>query len=188
MLDVANGPGLRTSLFVTGCNHACPGCFNLLAQDRTIGHDFTDETIDYIIDSIRPPHVQGLTLLGGEPMDPLNQPHIRKLIEEFRKEFGETKNIWSWTGYVYPQDFDVKRKKAARAYTEHSDFLLDNIDVLIDGAFMQSLKSAKLKFRGSANQEVIDMRESRRLNEKVVIDMGDTDVIKEVYEASRKSN
>lgn len=185
--DVANGPGMRTSLFVTGCRHKCPGCFNLIAQNFEIGEEFTDETIDFLIESIRPEYMDGLTLLGGEPMDPLNQPSIHKLIMRVREEFGDSKTIWSWTGYVYPRDFERDSNKA-RAYTEYTDDILNNLDVLVDGPFIQSLKSAKLQFRGSANQEIIDMRKSRETGTKVVIQMDDDpNLVKEIYENSKKA-
>lgn len=159
--DVANGLGVRTSLFVTGCRHACPGCFNLIAQNPDVGEEFTDEVIEYIIDTLRPSFMTGLTLLGGEPMDPNNQPSIRKLIERFREEFGWKKDIWSWTGYVYPRDFNPMDKRN-RAFTEHTDVIMDNLDILIDGPFIQQLASPKLMFRGSANQRIINMKETRQ--------------------------
>lgn len=183
--DVANGKGLRTTLFVTGCRHACPGCFNLVAQDFEVGEEFTDETIEYLLDTMRPDEIDGLTLLGGEPMDPLNQPDIHRLIMRFREEFGDSKDIWMWTGYVYPRDFDPEGRRP-RAYTEHTDGILDNIDVLVDGPFVQGLKSLRLVFRGSANQEIIDMRASRETGEKVLLDVGeDPNLVKEIYDAAR---
>lgn len=166
LFDIANGPGMRTSLFVTGCTHACPGCFNKLAQDRTVGKEFTYETIEYILESLRPSYMQGLTLLGGEPLDPENQLSIKRLIMAVKREYGNTKDIWAWTGYVYPNDF-VESKKA-RANTEHINYILDNIDVLIDGPFIKTKKDVKLKLRGSTNQRVIDLKKSRKENDIIL--------------------
>ena len=182
MFDVGNGPGVRISLFVTGCIHACPGCFNLIAQNAEVGEEFTEETIDELIEALRPAHVTGLTLLGGEPMDPRNQPSIHKLIMRFREEFGNTKNIWSWTGYVYPKDFDESLGKRARAFTPVTKEILENLDVLVDGPFIQSLKSAKLQFRGSANQQIIDMRKSLITGTKVISEsQNDKEVVEQIY-------
>lgn len=185
--DVANGIGIRTSLFVTGCRHNCKGCFNLIAQNFEVGEEFTETVIEEIIDSMRADEIAGLTLLGGEPMDPDNQEGIAQLVKRFREEFGDTKNIWSWTGYVYPRDFDPKNGKNARAYTEYSDYLMDNIDVLVDGPFVEGIKSAKLLYRGSANQQIIDMKASRLSNSKVLLDLGeDPKLLDEIYSKSFK--
>lgn len=154
LADVGNGPGVRITLFVSGCSHACPGCFNYEAQDYNFGKDFTKETIDDIINLMRPKHIQGLTLLGGEPMDPVNQGGLSKLIKRVREEFGYTKDIWMWTGYTYPTSFNKVAK------TEFTDDILNNIDVLVDGRWVIELYDIRLKWRGSANQRVINMRET----------------------------
>lgn len=181
LFDVANGPGVRTTLFVTGCIHACPGCFNLIAQDATVGHDFTEETIEYILETLEPSHMTGLTLLGGEPMDPRNQKDVHDLIMAVKEKFGDKRSVWMWTGYIYPGDFNPDNR-GARAVTDYSKGILENLEVLVDGPFVQDLKSAKLQFRGSANQHIIDMPKSLETGRKVVIQADkDEDLVMEIY-------
>ncbi len=158
--DVANGPGVRTSLFVSGCTHRCEGCFNEIAWDFDYGREFTGETIDEIVDSLREDYIAGITLLGGEPMEKVNQVELIKLLRELKTIYPD-KTVWCYTGYTYDKDF----KQGARAYTEVSDEFLNLVDVLVDGKFIISLMDIRLKFRGSSNQRIIDMNQTRKNNE-----------------------
>lgn len=160
LADVGNGPGVRTTVFVSGCNHRCPGCFNQVALDFNSGKLFTKETIDTILNECDKSYIAGLSILGGEPMDPKNQEEVRNLIEAFRNKFGDKKTIWMWSGYVWPKDFSERFGNGARALTEHTDFILNNINVLVDGPFVLGRVDVKLKFRGSSNQRIINMVET----------------------------
>ena len=155
-LDIANGEGIRVSLFVSGCTHHCKNCFNPETWDFNYGKPFTEETEDEILKMLEPNHIAGITLLGGEPFDPRNQPALLNLVKRIKQKFGNNKNIWSFTGYIYDKDLI----KGGRAYCEATDELLAHLDVLIDGPFVESLKNLMLKFRGSSNQRVINMKET----------------------------
>ena len=111
--DVANGPGIRVSLFVSGCNHHCPGCFNKIAWDGNYGHELTDELIDKIIEETKPDYIRSLSILGGEPLDAQNTEGVAKIIKRFREVYGNTKNIWVWTGYVM-RDENAKEQQNNR--------------------------------------------------------------------------
>lgn len=140
-----NGPGVRTAVFVSGCNLHCKGCFNTAAWDFLSGKKLTDDKIDEILDSIEPVYIKGLSILGGEPLDIKNQGGVSHLIEKFRDRFGTTKNIWLWSGYYFD---DIPQGK----YTE---YILDNLDAIVDGPFEAELYDSKLQFRGSSNQHII---------------------------------
>lgn len=155
--DVANGPGIRTSLFVSGCMHACKGCFNEEIWDFKAGQEFTEETINKIIELLKRDFIKGLTLLGGEPLDPKNQEEVCKLVIRVKEEVPD-KTIWCYSGYTYEYITNIMCKKLP--YTRK---ILDNIDVLVDGKFILDLLDLKLKFRGSANQRVIDLRKTEKL-------------------------
>ncbi|WP_156286543.1 anaerobic ribonucleoside-triphosphate reductase activating protein [Oceanivirga salmonicida] len=159
--DVANGPGIRTSLFVSGCVHACKGCFNEAIWDFKCGQEFTDETIEYIIKLLKREYIRGLTLLGGEPLDPQNQECVYKLVKKVRQEL-PNKTIWCYSGYTYEYITSFMYKKLP--YTKK---LLENVDVLVDGKFVLELLDLKLQFRGSANQRVIDLRKTEE-NNKII--------------------
>lgn len=161
--DIANGAGVRTSLFVSGCTHKCKGCFNEQAWDFNFGSEFTDETIEEILESIAPSYIKGLSLLGGEPMEPANQYAVLKLLREFKKRFPK-KDIWCYSGFTYDMDFI----EGGRAYTAASDEILSLIDVMVDGKFIMELYDITLRFRGSSNQRLIDVPKSRMLK-KVVL-------------------
>lgn len=150
--DIANGEGVRVTLFVSGCTHHCKNCFNPETWDFNYGKPFDKATEDELIEALRPSYIKGLTLLGGEPMEPRNQERLLPLLKRVRKEFGNTKNIWSYTGFVLDQNL-----KLGRAHCEYTDELLHELDVLVDGPFVESLKNISLKFRGSSNQRIIDM-------------------------------
>lgn len=161
--DVANGPGVRTSLFVSGCTHRCEGCFNEIAWDFNYGDEFNASIIDLILDSVKEDHIAGITLLGGEPMEKENQAELIKLLRQFKKLYPE-KTVWCYTGYTYEEDFI----QGARAYTEVTKEFLKLTDVLVDGKFIISLMDIRLKFRGSSNQRIIDMNETRK-NDRIIL-------------------
>lgn len=149
--DIANGPGVRVSLFVSGCTHRCKGCFNEVAWDFNYGEPFTQETIDQIIAMLRPAYIQGLTLLGGEPFEPQNQEPIVKLLRQVKKELPE-KSIWAFSGYVL--EVILSGKLGDPEITKE---YLSYLDVLVDGPFVESRKNLSLRFRGSENQRLIDI-------------------------------
>ena len=155
--DVANGTGCRVSLFVSGCTNNCPGCFNKEAQDFNYGQEFTSGTLEAILDGCDHDYIAGLTILGGEPMHPRNQPTVADIVSAFRKRFGDKKTIWVFTGYVLEKDLDPGR----RVYTDYTPVILDNIDVLVDGPFVEALKDPSLKFRGSSNQRHIYLQDGK---------------------------
>ena len=155
--DIANGLGVRTSLFVSGCTHRCRGCFNAIAWDFDYGEEFTQETIDKILRSIEPYYIQGLSLLGGEPLEPENQRGLLPLLRQFREKFPDgSKNIWCYSGYTYETDI---LDPQGRAHCEVTDEFLRCIDILVDGEFDQELHDISLKFRGSSNQRILRIHE-----------------------------
>ena len=150
--DVANGDGCRVTLFVSGCEHRCKNCFNREAWDFQYGELFTDETLKTLLDACDKPEIAGLSILGGEPMHPRNQWTVLSIIQTFRERFGSSKNIWMWTGYIYE---DLKNP-SGNAYIEKcTPAILENIDVLVDGPFVEELKDISLQFRGSSNQRIL---------------------------------
>ena len=151
--DIANGEGIRVSLFVSGCTHHCKNCFNPETWDFNYGNPFTTEVEDKLLAMLEPAYIKGITLLGGEPMEPNNQRALLPFVKRIREKFGTTKTIWSFTGFVYDKDLIT----GGRAHTEVTDELMQNLDVLVDGPFVESLKNLSLKFRGSSNQRIIDM-------------------------------
>jgi len=156
--DVTNGPGVRTTLFVSGCTHNCPGCFNKEQQDFNYGSKWTKEVENDFIDKTLSERVVGISILGGEPMqqDYLTMKNLLKRIKEEVK-----KPIWVWTGYTYPQ----------LLMSSHSKELLQYIDVLIDGKFIESKKDYTLMYRGSSNQRVIDVQKSLKQNKVVELEV-----------------
>ena len=153
--DIANGPGVRVSLFVSGCTHRCPGCFNEIAWDFQYGEEFTQETIDSILNMMRPAHIKGLTLLGGEPFEPENQPAIVKLLRQVKDKYPE-KSIWAFSGYLFDKDILSGRLGPWETTKEYLSYL----DVLVDGPFVMAKKDLSLRFRGSSNQRLIDVPRS----------------------------
>ncbi len=151
--DISNGLGVRTSLFVSGCTHRCPGCFNEMTWDFNYGSDFTEETIQEILKSIEPEYISGLTLLGGEPMEPSNQRALLKLLKQFKQRF-PGKDIWCYTGYTYESDL---LNPQGRAHCEVTDEFLSYVDILVDGEFIQEQYDISLKFRGSRNQRILQI-------------------------------
>ena len=150
--DIADGPGVRVSLFVSGCRHHCKGCFNYEAWDFEYGRPYTAETETEILEALKPGYIAGLTLLGGEPFEPENQVELVTLLRKVRETYPE-KSIWSYTGYVYDKDL----VPGGRAYTDVTDEMLSYLDVLVDGPFVEELKDITLQFRGSSNQRIIKM-------------------------------
>lgn len=153
--DIANGTGVRVSLFVSGCTHHCKNCFNQEAWDFRYGQEFTDETVDTILDYLKPSYVAGLSLLGGEPFEHVNQIGLLPLLRRVRSAYPE-KTIWCWSGYLF--DRDILGKMYSQ--WEETREMLSYIDVLVDGKFIEEQKNANLIFRGSANQRSILVQES----------------------------
>ena len=153
-LDIANGPGVRTVLFVSGCRNKCKNCFQPETWDFKYGQEFDKSVEDEIIKSMEPYYVSGITLLGGDPMEPENQAGLIPFLKRFKKECPD-KTIWGFTGYILDKDL----VPGGRKYTDCTDEFLSYLDVLVDGPFIEEQKSLLLKFRGSANQRLIDMKE-----------------------------
>lgn len=150
--DIANGIGVRVSLFVSGCTHHCKGCFNEVAWDFDYGTPFTQETIDKILDMMRPDYIRGLTLLGGEPFEPQNQGPIVELLRQIKEKMPE-KSIWAFSGYLFDRDILSGRLGDWKVTQEYLSYL----DVLVDGPFVEAKKNLSLRFRGSENQRIIDV-------------------------------
>ena len=153
--DIADGEGVRTTLFVSGCTNRCKGCFQPETWDFSYGEPFTKDVEDKTIESLSPYYIDGLTLLGGEPFEPSNQVALLPFLKRVKERYPE-KNIWAFTGFVYDRDLTP----GGRKHTHCTDELLSLIDVLVDGPFILEQKSLSLQFRGSANQRVIDMRKT----------------------------
>lgn len=158
--DIANGPGVRVSLFVSGCTHRCKGCFNEVAWDFDYGEPFTEAVMDSILEMLRPSYIRGLTLLGGEPFEPQNQEAIVALLRRIRKELPE-KSIWAFSGYLFDRDILSGRLGDCSEY-------LSYLDVLVDGPFVEAKKNLSLRFRGSENQRLIDVPASLASGEVVL--------------------
>lgn len=150
--DIANGPGVRISLFVSGCTHHCPGCFNSVAWDFSYGKCFTEETEDMLLKMLKPSYITGLTLLGGEPFEPQNQPTLAAFLKRVREAYPE-KTIWAYSGYIFEKDI----LSGKLGDWETTQAFLNSIDVLVDGPFVQAQKNISLRFRGSENQRIIDV-------------------------------
>ena len=162
--DIANGPGVRVSLFVSGCSHHCPGCFNKETWDFSYGQPFTEETMAQLYEMLSPSYITGLTLLGGEPMEKVNQRALLPFVKEVRHIFPD-KTIWCYTGYTYEADLLAD---TGRAHCEVTEEVLSCIDVLVDGRFVQELYDITLLFRGSSNQRLIDLDGTRKKGETVL--------------------
>lgn len=158
--DIANGPGIRVSIFVSGCRHHCPGCFNEEAWDFNYGNEFTDDTILEVIDAMKPSYISGLSLLGGEPFEYVNQVGLLKLVKRVKEVYPD-KDIWAYSGFLFDRDIVLKQMSV---YPETKE-LLSYIDVLVDGKFIESKKNPNLYFRGSSNQRIINVKESLKFGE-----------------------
>ncbi|KGF11419.1 hypothetical protein HMPREF1639_07390 [Peptostreptococcus sp. MV1] len=148
--DIANGPGVRVSLFVSGCRNKCEGCFNRESWDFNFGKKFTISTLTDLLLALDKPYISGLTILGGDPLEPENLPTVTSICRTI-KTINDSKNIWIYTGYLY-EDFQNLE-------------LFDYVDVVVDGKFIESEKDISLQFRGSKNQKIVDVKRSKMENE-----------------------
>ncbi len=152
--DVANGPGIRVSLFVSGCRHGCRECFNREAWAFDYGAALDEKTVNDLLDACRMPYIDGLSILGGEPFEPENQAEVLSVIRRFRKRYPD-KSVWCYTGFVYESEL---ASGESRARTPHTRELLENIDYLVDGRYEEDKRDLSLRFRGSSNQRIIDIK------------------------------
>ena len=159
--STVNGTGVRTAVFVSGCNLHCEGCFNSGAWSFNAGHELSLELINKILDSIEPEYISGLSILGGEPLDLKNQLGVAHLIEEFRERFGNSKTIWLWTGYEYDNI----------PLGEDTFYIITNVDVIVDGPFIAEKKDLNLPYRGSSNQRIIDAKKTHSGGHIVELDI-----------------
>ena len=163
--DVANGPGVRVSLFVSGCSHHCKGCFNQEAWDYNYGNTFTEKEEIEVMEALKPDYIKGLSLLGGEPLDLKNQEGLLPIVKK-AKELYPDKPIWCYTGYLFDKQVIGQMSKENDTTNE----LLKYIDYVVDGQFVEGLKNPALKFRGSSNQRIIDVQETlKNENHDVVL-------------------
>lgn len=161
--DIANGPGVRVTLFVSGCSHHCKGCFNEETWDFQYGEPFTEETVDRILAMLAPDYIEGLTLLGGEPLEPVNRQALLPLVRAVKERY-PGKNIWCYTGYLFERDV---LGTFCEQWPEMKAFL-SCLDVIVDGEFILEQKNISLQFRGSENQRIIRVRESLEQGETVL--------------------
>lgn len=162
--DIANGIGVRVSLFVSGCTHRCKNCFNAVTWDFDYGMPFTDEVKEKILAACEADYISGLSLLGGEPFEPENQPELLGLLKSFKDRF-PNKTVWCYSGYTYEQ---ITGQAESRAKTAVAEEMLGLIDVLVDGKFENDLYSISLRFRGSSNQRLIDLNKTREKGEIII--------------------
>ena len=161
--DIADGEGVRVTLFCSGCTNRCEGCFQPETWDFCYGKEYTKETEDQLIQMLTNPNIQGLTLLGGDTFEPSNQRTLITLLRRVKQEL-PTKDVWAYTGFVYEQDL----LEGQRKHTEVTDEMLSYIDVLVDGPFVIDEKDISLYFRGSTNQRVIDMPKTLKSGNVVI--------------------
>ena len=152
-LDIANGPGCRVSVFVSGCEHRCKNCFNPETWNFNHGNEFTEDTLKGILKFAKPEHISGLSILGGEPLHPKNIEEVLKLAGKFKEVYPD-KTIWLWTGYLLEEVFE--------------DLVDSSIDIIVDGKFVEELKDLRLKYRGSSNQRIINMQETLRTGDIIL--------------------
>lgn len=163
--DIANGLGIRVTLFVSGCTHHCKGCFNSETWDFCYGKKFTQQVEDDIIKACGRPFIKGLTILGGEPFEKANQESVCHLLKRFKDAFPE-KDVWCYSGYTY----DTDMLEGGKIFTPFTNDILSCIDYLVDGEFKEELKNLMLKFRGSSNQRIIDVKKSLKENKTICIE------------------
>lgn len=166
--DIADGTGVRVTLFVSGCRHHCKECFQPETWNFSYGKPFTDETLNKILTALAPKQIEGLTLLGGEPMDKANQSTVKKIVTAVRDTFGDTKNIWCYSGYTFETDI---LEKNGDAHTKDTMAILSQIDILVDGEFVLEKKNLRLNFRGSENQRIIDVKRSLAEKKTILSDL-----------------
>ncbi len=164
-LDIANGEGVRVTLFVSGCRNHCKNCFQPQTWDFDYGEPFTEETQEQILEWLEPSYVNGLTLLGGEPFEPENQRALVPFLRRVRERYPQ-KTVWSFSGFT----LEELKDENCRGRCEVTDEMLSLLDVLVDGRFVEELKNISLRFRGSSNQRLIDMNETRRQGKIVLWD------------------
>lgn len=152
--DIANGTGVRVSLFVSGCRNHCVGCFQPETWDFGYGQPFTEETAQYILELLKPDYINGLTVLGGDPFEPENQRALLPFLKQVRDIYPQ-KDIWMYTGYT----LEKLTTPGERVCIEETKQILEIIDILVDGPFIQDKKNIRLKFRGSENQRIIELKE-----------------------------
>lgn len=163
--DIANGEGVRISLFVSGCTHRCKNCFNEVAWDFTYG-DLFDETVEEkILTELSSDYIAGISLLGGEPLEPLNQKTLLPFVKKVKERY-PNKTVWCYTGYVLDEKSGLLRESAKN--TECTQELISLCDVLVDGAYIEELKDVRLKFRGSSNQRIIDVKKTLKSGQCVL--------------------
>ena len=160
--DIANGLGVRVSVFVSGCNHHCKNCFNQEAWDFNYGKEFTEKEIDKVIEELDHPYVAGLSLLGGEPLEYTNQKGLLPLVKKVKEKYPE-KNIWCYTGFTFDEDV---MNGMCKKWSETPE-LLSYLDVVVDGKFEEEKKDVSLRFRGSSNQRIIDVQKTLKENKVV---------------------
>lgn len=152
-LDISNGKGIGISIFIQGCEFFCKGCFNTVAQDFEGGNEFTEQTMELLLECAKPDYIDHLSILGGEPLHPRNLPEVLKLTKKFKEKYPD-KTVWLWTGYLLEDVFE--------------NLVDSEIDVVVDGRFVEELKDLRLKYRGSSNQRVIDLKETLRTGDIVL--------------------
>ena len=160
--DIANGEGVRVTLFVSGCTNRCPGWFQPQTWDFSYGQPFTEKTEETILSMLAPSYVNGLTLLGGDPFEPCNQRALLPFLRRVRAMYPE-KNIWAFTGFTWEE----LHREGSHPHCEATEEMLSCIDVLVDGPFVESRKDIRLKFRGSSNQRILDLRQTRERGELI---------------------
>lgn len=170
--DIANGLGVRVTLFVSGCTHHCKNCFNPETWDFRYGREFTKETENYILDLCKRPHIKGLSLLGGEPFEKANQECVCHLLKRFKETYPQ-KDVWCYSGYTFDKDM----VEGGKIYTPYTREMLSYIDYLVDGEFVEEKKNLMLKFRGSSNQRIIDVQRSLKENKTICVDDKDLEKI-----------
>ncbi len=173
--DISNGTGVRVALYVSGCRNCCKGCFNPETWNFKYGKEFTDKTLNEIIKACAPTYIEGLTIVGGEPFEPENQETVYNIIKEFKRNYPE-KNIWIFSGYTI--DGQIKQWCDELPYTKN---ILKNIDVLVDGKFVEELKDPDLGFRGSSNQRIINVKETLKKKKIILSEKQRNKEIKKVW-------
>lgn len=162
--NTENGEGIRVALFVSGCTNCCEGCFNKDTWDFNFGKPYTEETTNFIVEELKKPYYDGLTILGGEPFELCNQSEVLKLINKVKEEIPE-RDIWMYTGFTYNVDLVEGGRRYIPCITEQ---ILNQIDILVDGKFILEQRDLRLSFRGSSNQRIIDMRETIK-NREIIL-------------------
>ena len=162
--DIANGEGIRVSLFVSGCDRACPGCFNQKAWNYEYGTPYNDDVLATLLEYLGRPWVSGLTILGGEPLAPRNQEEVANIMKAVKAAY-PSKTIWVYTGYTFEELLSMETE----AYTEYLPTIWEHLDVLVDGPYVEALRDPSLRFKGSSNQRIIDLAATYEKQEIVTL-------------------